>query len=82
MSRKKTERYRDLAVVVGEQLERHRGHANLRVEEVARSVDISIRFLGEIERGEAKSVTLATIEAIAHVVDWDIRSLLERDDPS
>lgn len=59
-----------LRLELGQALQRKRLLRGLTQAELAEHADLSLKYLGEIERGEANT-TLEVIETLANVVGWD-----------
>jgi transcriptional regulator with XRE-family HTH domain len=55
---------------LGELLQKHRQRRGLTQFQVAEASDLSLKYLGEVERGEA-NVTVDALERIARVVECD-----------
>jgi transcriptional regulator with XRE-family HTH domain len=59
-----------LRVRLGTALQKHRLRRGLTQAQLAELADLSLKYVGEIERGEANT-TLEALERLARAVDWD-----------
>ena len=71
-----THRGSTLRVRLGAALQKHRQHRGLTQARLAESVGLSLKYLGEIERGEANT-TLEVVERLAAALEWDPMEALE-----
>jgi transcriptional regulator with XRE-family HTH domain len=55
---------------LGTALQKHRLHRNMTQAELAEFADLSLKYVGEIERGEANT-TIEVIERLAAAIGWD-----------
>lgn len=55
---------------VGRLLQGQRRRCGMTQEQLAEGADVSLKYVGEIERGEANA-TLGALDQIARVLDWD-----------
>jgi XRE family transcriptional regulator, regulator of sulfur utilization len=65
-----------LRIRLGQSLQKHRLARGFTQEEVAEHTDLSLKYVGEIERGEA-NVTLEKLERLAAAVGWNPMDALE-----
>lgn len=65
-----------LRVRLGTALQRHRLRRGLTQAQLAELADLSLKYVGEIERGEANT-TLEALERLARAVDWDPMEALD-----
>jgi transcriptional regulator with XRE-family HTH domain len=65
-----------LRIRLGAALQKHRLQRNLTQAELAEFADLSLKYVGEIERGEANT-TLAVLERLAAAVGWNPMDALE-----
>jgi transcriptional regulator with XRE-family HTH domain len=65
-----------LRVRLGTALQKHRLRRGLTQAQLAELADLSLKYVGEIERGEANT-TLEALERLAKAVDWDPMEALE-----
>jgi transcriptional regulator with XRE-family HTH domain len=65
-----------LRVRLGAALQKHRLQRNLTQAQLAEFADLSLKYVGEIERGEANT-TLEVLERLAAAVGWDPMEALE-----
>jgi transcriptional regulator with XRE-family HTH domain len=61
---------------LGASLQRHRLQRRMTQEELAEFTDLSLKYVGEIERGEA-NFTIDKLERLAAAVGWDPLEALE-----
>jgi transcriptional regulator with XRE-family HTH domain len=61
---------------IGAALQRHRLQRGLTQDELAEFTDLSLKYVGEIERGEA-NFTIDKLERLAAAVGWDPLEVLE-----
>lgn len=59
-----------LRVRLGVMLQRYRAHRQLTQAQLADRAELSLKYMGEVERGEA-NVTIEVLERIADVLNWD-----------
>lgn len=65
-----------LRMRLGAALQKHRLQRNLTQAELAEFADLSLKYVGEIERGEANT-TLEVLERLAAAVGWNPMDALE-----
>jgi transcriptional regulator with XRE-family HTH domain len=65
-----------LRIRLGAALQRHRLNRGLTQAELAEFADLSLKYVGEIERGEANT-TIEVLERLSAVVGWDAMEALE-----
>lgn len=65
-----------LRVRLGTALQRHRLRRGLTQAQLAELADLSLKYVGEIERGDANT-TLEALERLAHAVEWDPMEALD-----
>jgi transcriptional regulator with XRE-family HTH domain len=65
-----------LRIRLGAALQKHRLQRGLTQAELAEYADLSLKYVGEIERGEANT-TLEVLERLAAAVGWDPMDALE-----
>jgi transcriptional regulator with XRE-family HTH domain len=65
-----------LRIRLGTALQKHRLQRGLTQAELAEYADLSLKYVGEIERGEANT-TLEVLERLAAAVGWDPMEALE-----
>lgn len=65
-----------LRIRLGAALQKHRLQRGLTQAELAEFADLSLKYVGEIERGEANT-TLAVLERLAAAVGWNPMDALE-----
>jgi transcriptional regulator with XRE-family HTH domain len=65
-----------LRIRLGATLQKHRLQRGLTQAELAEFTDLSLKYVGEIERGEANT-TLGVLERLAAAVEWNPMDALE-----
>jgi transcriptional regulator with XRE-family HTH domain len=65
-----------LRIRLGAALQKHRLQRNLTQAQLAEFADLSLKYVGEIERGEANT-TLEVLERLASAVGWDPMDALQ-----
>lgn len=64
-----------LRQIIGNEIQQHRLQARLTQADLAEKTDLSLKYVGEIERGEA-NIRIDTLDRLVRGVGWDIaRSL-------
>lgn len=69
-----------LKTQLGTRLQRHRLKKGMTQQTVAERADLSLKYLGEVERGEANP-TVMTLAKIAYVLGWDPWTLFGEHQP-